>query len=167
MFHGLLKKGNPEKVFIWVQADAALAAKTPCAFVMDGTDDGLNCVVANTAGAAKATSLFAGIPNVAIALNAGGWSQVYGVIDDIILVRATRAASTDSYNSNIDIALGDLLNVNTAPSGMVYSAAGAASAALPYCVAAETLASAASSASTTSDSSTAVTTTLKAFLRAM
>jgi len=166
----LLNKISPEKVFIFVgnaEASAALPAGEPICFVMNGTRDGFDVVKAVTGTATKATSLFAGVPIKEIASSGKGTTQVFGFIENLLYTQLSRAASTDSYASGVAVAIGELLQVSTAPNGFLRSGAGAVSAFLPFAVACETKASAASSASTTSDTSTRVTLSLKAFLRAV
>lgn len=165
-----LNKDRPERTFILVgngEASGSLPAKEPVCFVMNGTKDGLNVVKAVTGAAAKATTLFAGVLLKSLAQGDVQPSLVYGMVDDVVLVRATRAASTASYASAPAVAIGDILNVATLGNGLSRSAAGAASANLAFAVAGETLASIASAASTTSDTSTRKTTAAKVFIRAM
>lgn len=170
MRFGQLSKDRPEKVHVQVrndEASLAIGVGEPCCLVMDGTRDGLDVVTATTGAGAKATTLLAGVANSSIAASERGMVQVYGVIDNLKLIRQTRAASTDSYQSFTAIAIGDKLQVQTVGNGFSRAGAGAASDHKGYAAAGATYASGASSASTTSDSSTEVTTAIKAFLRIM
>lgn len=163
-------QNKAEQVFILVKNDhtSAITRGQPCCFVADGTEDGLAVVPAATGGAAKATSLFAGIVvDDSLAQNEKGLAQVFGYNGYTVVTRQTRSASDTDYATAPAIAIGDILNVDTVANGMTRSAAGAASAALPYCVAMESTASKASSASATGDTSVAKTIALKTFLRAL
>lgn len=155
--------------FIWIEnnGSAAIDEGAPAIFEMDGTDDGYSAENASDSTAAKATSFLAGIALDSIAVGAKGKLQVRNYIDKVKLVRATRAASTDSYASSPAVAIGDQLIVDTVGNGMSRSGAGAASAAVPLAAAVGTLASLASSASTTSDTSTTRTASISAMLRIM
>lgn len=162
-------QNKAETVFIAVKNvhTSSVSRGVPVCFKMSGTDDGFEIIDANTGAAAKSTPLFAGILAQTLATNAKGLSQVYGFNLYTVVTRMTRAASTDSYASCPAIAIGDVMNVDTVANGMSRSATLAASAFLPFCMAAETIASSASSASTSSDSSTAKTTNVKTFIRAL
>lgn len=166
-----LTKDKVEKVFIQVRNDessADLAAGTLVCFTMDATRDGLDVVGVNTGGAAKSTSLFAGVLPRAIVNARYGISQVYGYVNSVKHIKNTRAASTDSYTSMTSVAVGDFLFVQTLGGGGVSrSGAGAANQNPGFLIAAESVASVAASASTTSDTSIAVTGTMKAFVRAL
>lgn len=157
------------KGFEWVQNNgaAAIAEGAPAIYEMDGTDDGLSAENASDSNAAGASGGLAGVALESIAVSAYGKVQTRGYVDKVVLVRATRAATTDSYATLAAIAKWDQLIVNTVGNGFSRSGAGAASAALPKVCAIGTLASSASQASTTSDSSLQKTTTITAFLRIM
>ena len=165
----LLNKESPEKIFIYVNngSGAALPAGQPVAFDMDGTRDGRDVSPATTAAAAKASSLFAGVPPLVIADNTSGMVQVFGFTDNLIYAHMTRAASTDTWASYPALAVGDIMNIDTVGSGFVRSAAGAASAVLGAFVAAGTLASATTLASSIGSTALRLTTAISAFLRAM
>jgi hypothetical protein len=134
---------------------------------MDGTRDGLDAIRATTGAGAKATTLFAGIPNSEIANGAYGMVQVYGVIDNVAIFRQSRGATSDSYNSYSAIAVGDKLEVESVNNMLSRVGAGAASDFAAFAVAAEVAASGASSVSATSDTSVLISSSLKCFLRAM
>ena len=164
-------KASLSNDFVQIQNNgaAAIAQGAPAIYEMDGTDDGLSAENASDSTAGKASSFLAGVnPDpTAIAVGDYGRVQVRGFIDNLKLIRATRAASTDTYATLAAVAIGDELIVNTVGNGFSRDAAGAATAQLAAIVAVGTLASRASSASTTSDSGTEVTALIDAFLRIM
>jgi len=148
----------------------------PIFFVMNGTNDGIDVKGANASAGAN-QEFFAGIvaapsgPNLSVLAQKGyGESQVFGLCQNTRVVTATRAASTDSYNSFTAIVVGDVLQINTltGADAVSRSAAGAATAILPNIIAAQAYTSTASqSSSFDTTSRTAITTALKTFLRAM
>lgn len=164
---------EPLKIWAWVENDdsADILKGRPAVFNMDGTDDGIDVI--NPSAAATDTTLLAGIAaedikqGQANLVKNRGWVQIYGFHEGIKVVRQTRAASTDSYQSFPAIAKGDRFNVESTPNAVSRSDAGAEAVLFAGIVAAESLASGASSASNTSDTSTAVESTMKAFLRLM
>lgn len=150
------------------EASASIPVGSPVMLNMNATDDGIG-VVLPSGSAAKAHSYFYGVVTRTIAAGERCESIVYGFCQNIVLLRQTRAASTDAFSSNSDGFLtGTLLNVDTVNNA--FSTSGgtqAKSAFLPFAVLAASVASWASSASATSDTRTAITVTSKAFLRAM
>ena len=167
--HLLSDAKSPHSVDIFVNnpGSAALPHGEPVNFIMNGTNDGRNVQNANSGGAAGAHTLFAGVVLEAIPANEGRRVRAAGFVNELLLLTATRAASTDSYASAAAVAIGDVLNIDTNGNGFSRSAAGAATADPGAFIAAQTLASVASAASTTSDTSTRRTSLIKAFIRAM
>lgn len=166
----LLNKESPERFFFYVrngETSLALLAGEPVAYDMDGTRDGRDVSRANTAAAAKATTLFAGIPPLQIDANQSGMAQVYGFNDNLIYINQTRAASTDVWASYPAVAVGDKLRVETAGNGITRVAAGAASEFLAGIAAAQTVASATTLASSIGGTALRLTTAIKGFLRVM
>lgn len=165
----LLNRESAEKIFIYVRngSGGTLSAGRPTAFDMDGTRDGRDVSSATTAAAAKATSLFAGVPPIDIADNDSGMVQVFGFIDNLMYAHVTRAASTDAWASYPALAVGDVMSIDTVGNGFNRSAAGAASAFLAGFVGAQTLASATTLASSIGGSELTLTTQINALLRAM
>jgi hypothetical protein len=149
------------------EASAQINRGEPCVYVMNGTNDGKDIVAASTGGAVKSHTLLAGVALEDIAAGKKGRVQISGLCESVTLVRQTRAASTNSYQTYPAVALGDALFVATAANGFSRSGAGAANQAQFLMGACDTLASAASQASTSSDTSTRITSTIKAFLRTM
>lgn len=152
------------------ESSASIPLGSPVCLVLNGTNDGLAVVLPSTGGAIKAHSLFYGIASEVITAGAYGETVISGFNNYVRILRQTRAASTDAWASVAAIAVGECLNVDTVNNVMVRSASIAASAFLPICIAAETIASAttlASTSFTTGDTRTAITSAMKAFLRAM
>lgn len=158
---------NSDTIAVINGSASAIAKGAPAVFEMDGTDDGLSVHNASDAGVTVATGLLAGVAEESIAAGARGRVKMRGFVDNLLLIRATRAASTDSYATQAAIAKGDALTVDTVANGFGRSTAGAASMGLPAVVAIGTLASVASAASTSSDSSTAKTAYIDAYVRIM
>lgn len=151
-----------------IESSASIPVGSPVMLAFTGTDDGIG-VVLPSGSAAKAHSYFFGVASKTMAVNEIAECQVYGFCQNIVLLRQTRAASTDAFSSNSDGFLtGTLLNVDTVNNA--FSTSGgtqAKSAFLPFAILAASVASWASSASATSDTRTALTVSGKAFLRAM
>jgi hypothetical protein len=125
------------------ESSADLQVGSTCCFNFSGTEDGVGVVSSNTGAAAKATSLFAGIVlgNAALPANTYGRAQRGGLVNYARVLRATRAASTDTWASIAALTIGDLLAVDTVNNALQRTAAGAASAFLALGALAQTLAS--------------------------
>ncbi len=166
----LVGRGDAETLceIVYNGETSQLDLGTPVCYAGDGTDDGSKVVLPSTQGATKAHTLVAGIvseKNIGTTLPKTGLVQKKGYCPYTKLVRATRAATTDSWASQVAIAVGDVLVVDTVANALSRTAAGAASAYLAAFVAMQSLASAASAASTTSETRTAITSAIKTFLR--
>jgi len=152
-------------------------------FVLNGTNDGLDCQLPATLGATQAQAVPAGVVatqgfNVA-GIPSGGYGEacVYGFCPNVQLTQQTRASSTAAWATQASVAQFQTLIPETLSNGMTTLAAqsfltvstGTAGVAvsqhLAFAVIAQTLASFASSASATSDTRTAITTMVKAFVR--
>ena len=152
------------------ETSAQIPAGTPIAFVMNGTNDGLDVVLPATAGAAKATSFAAGI--ALQNMNAGdyGDSQVFGFCQNVVLLRQTRSDSTGDWSSNATgFVTGLLLGIDTVHNAMSTLASSGATIYAPIAVLAASVASWASTASSnaTADTRTIITVATKAFIRMM
>ena len=158
---------NSDYIQVQNNSASAIAQGAPAIFEMDGTDDGVSVHNASDAAATTATSFLAGIAVKAIPAGARGQVQVRGFIDNLLIIRATRAASTDTFATLAAISKGQDLIINTVGNGMSLGAAGAASAELPAMACVGTTASRASSASTSSDSSLVASILIGAYLRIM
>lgn len=163
--------GSPKVEQVYFLANnketAAIAAGTPVCFAMNGTRDGIDVQLPSSGSDAKNTGFAAGVAVTGLPASGSGLVQCYGFTSSLLLTRATRATSTDSYASAAAIALGDWLNIESVGNGASRSGAGSVSIAAPILVAAQSLASNASAASTSSDSSVKVQSTVKAFIRMM
>jgi hypothetical protein len=146
-----VNRTNPEKVFIITYNDetTAMVKGTVVDFDYDGTDDGLSIVDSSTGDAAK-SHLAAGIVDTALAAQAYGLVQCYGVRTDAVILHSGTA-------SNANAAIGDALIMDTTNDGLSGCAAGAISEYFPGFVMGETMAS----------SSGTVTTTGTIFIRMM
>ncbi len=164
-----LTKDRAEIIDLQVQNDdsTAFVIGEPVIWKMDGTDDGLD--VEQTSSSTEIKSHFlAGICLSAIPASGGlGMVRAYGVCPQIKIIRQTRAASTDSFQTLAAVSIGAALIIDTARDAMSQNGTNAVSTFLPYCVAIGTLASSVSTASTTSNSSLIVSTTIKGFIRIM
>jgi hypothetical protein len=135
----------------------------PVILNLNGTNDGLDIIRANSS-AAKTHALLFGVATKDVEINEYGEAQVFGFCRSLTLVRATRAASTDSWASQASIGAYNWLTLETVYGGFSSLASSAATYS-PFAVLGESLASYASSASVTSDTRTAITTSVKGFLR--
>ena len=178
---GIIGKDKAEKVFVVVHNNEATAdfingqavaydvagtvpgndAKLP-ATIGGGSPPFLVGVIGNTTPLSGTNAGLLGVPNGQF-----GLIQVYGFCQYTQIVRQTRAASTDSFQSNVAIAVGDIMVATTNVNGLTRSGASSISAAVFNIVAWESFASFSSSASATSDTRTAITTAVKTFLRLM
>lgn len=151
-------------------AGATMQPGTPICLELSGSKDGIDAVLPSS-GAAKAHALSYGVILNAVADQQNGEAQVFGFNQNIVLLRQTRATSTDNWSSNAaGFPLGCILNVDTVNNA--FSTSGgtqAVSAFLPFAVLAASVATWASTASSnaTSDTRTALTVSAKAFLRMM
>ena len=133
-----VNRTNPEKVFIVVRNDDAVAfvAGGAIGFKFDGVRDGLDAELADTAAD---TPLICGLADAATPAGSYGLVQCYGVRTDAVCL------GTDSDN-----AVGDVLVVTHGSVALMSAAAGAASAYLPAFALGATIDSTGSAATTTS-----------------
>jgi hypothetical protein len=123
----------------------------PVCFNANGTRTAYDVVLPGTAGAALATTFFTGIASEDILPGEIGPAVVAGFCPYALITRQVRAASTDSFASAASIAVGGILQIDTAGNAMSLSSASlGASAYSPMAAVIESLASLASSASATS-----------------
>jgi hypothetical protein len=145
---------------------SAIAKGVPVILRASTSDDGLAVVLPSTAGAAKTLSLFYGVTSDI--MNAGDYGDLcaFGVCPYVLVARATRAASSDSWTSSASIASYAALNIDTVNNKFgVFSASAGASAFIPFAILLDSIASFAASATATTDSRTVLTTSVRAFLR--
>lgn len=143
----------------------------PVFAIMNGTNDGLAVQNANAAaGAGQEFNMGIVATPTGLPPQTYGEAQVFGLCQYTRVATATRAASTDSYNSFTAIVVGDIMQVNTLTSAdaISRSAAGSASAIMHNIIVAQAYTSTASqSSSFDTTSRTVITTALKTFLRLM
>lgn len=151
---------------------------TPVCFVYNGTDDGLAVVLPNTGGAAKATTLFAGVVefsgSTSLAVGSVGDAFFFGMVTNARVLIVTRSATSANWPSYPALAIGDALGIDTVNNAFTDLATGAQSAYSPFAVQAFTVASATTQNSTVTTgslgsftASTALILTGKVHLRAM
>ena len=167
--------GNKADLFAVVVRNAdtvTIPLGTPVCLNMNGTNDGLDVVLPHTGGATKAHAFAYGVvvspatPNLqGIPVNQYGEAQIFGFVNNCVLTRQTRSASTVSWNSEASIASYNILQIDTVANGFSTSGTQAATAYLPFAILQQSLASYASSVSATSDTRTAITANVKAFVR--
>lgn len=138
-----------------------IARGDPVVLNLDGSSDGLNATKANTA---RAHSLMYGVSVDDYDDGSYGEAQVFGFCRQLNLVRATRAATTDSWASQASIAAYNWLTIETVYGGFSTLASSAATY-TPFAVLGQSLASYASSASATSDARIAIVVPVKGFVR--
>lgn len=144
------------------------------AFEITGDTDA-DVHLSNTAGATRATTLFAGVAvpvgtQVPSAAVPGEYFDVIcgGFCQQTKFIRGTRAATTDAWPSLAALAIGDVLNIDTVNNAFVRSGAGAADKDFGGAIAAASFAStttAASNAFTDQSANTAYTVYIKSLLR--
>lgn len=154
---------------------------TPVCFAYNGTDDGLAVVLPNTGGAAKATTLFAGVveftgtsAGTGLPVGSIGDAFFFGMVTNARLLLVTRSATSAVWPSYAAVAVGDALGIDTVNNAFTDLATGAQSAYAPIAVAGFAQASTTTQASTTSSGSlsgfnaaTALTIAGKIMLRGM
>jgi hypothetical protein len=150
-------------------ADATLAGTmavgTPVVLQLNGTDDGLAVVLPSTAGAAQTEACMYGVLTQALPYLQTGYAMRNGVVSNAVIVRATRAATTDSWSSSASIASWAALSVDTLNNGFTtVSASAGASRYQAFAVLAQSISSIAGTASATSDTRTALTVTGKVWI---
>lgn len=173
---------TPDRVAVKVHnADTVtIPSGAPLVLKMNGTNDGVDVVLPSTSGALNLIiGLMYGVNTKALAVGAYGEGVVYGLTNTLLLIRQTRASSTNVWATEAARSVGEFLTVDTVNNGFLtvtssYLAVTASTAAAagtltynPMAVLAQTLASYASSASTTADTRTAITAAVKAFVSMM
>lgn len=140
---------------------------TPVVLRASATDAGLAVVLPSTAGAAKTQALAFGVATDAFVTNTFQDLIAFGYCPYILMNRATRAASTDSWTSSASVASFAILSIDTINNAFAVLSVSAATnmSALPFAVLIDSIASFAASASATSDSRTVMTSGPRAFIR--
>lgn len=148
------------------ESSANIPAGTPLVLAINGTDDGLTVVLPATGGNANTGAYPFGVTQAAIAAGMYGEAVVFGIVSNAVLVRGTRAASTDSWTSSGSFASDVVLMIDTNNNAFV-SVGGtlAATSFAPIAVLVQSQVSFAASASNTSDARTANTVAVRVFVR--
>ena len=149
------------------EASASIPRGTPICLTLSGTNDGLLAILPS-GSAAKSHALAFGVALADVAAGAFGESQVFGFCSYAVLLRSTRAASSDSFSDVVSHPLACLLNIDTINNAFSTSGGTLAKTSyLPMAVLGESLASSAGIATASTDARTANTQAVKVFLRMM
>ncbi len=112
-----INKDKPDYESIVVksqEASATMPLGTPVVFKCDGTAlDGIGVVLPSSSTAVKATSLFAGVLQRACLPGDISDAAINGFIQNGLVARGTRSATTAAWPSFVAIALGDQLVIDT------------------------------------------------------
>lgn len=146
------------------EASSAFRAGNLAILKLGGTDDGLAVVLPATAGAAKSNIYQYGVAIEAANAGANFKIQQFGYCRNVVLVRSSRAASTDPWASGASLGTDSYLIPNTLGNGVSVGGTTSGAGIVPMLLA-ESVASYASSASATSDTRTLMTQSIKAILR--
>lgn len=151
-------------------SDATLAATmpagTPVILALNSTDDGLAVVMPSTAGNIATEALFFGVLPYALQQNQVGEAISNGLVQNAIMTRATRSASSASWTSSQSIASWACMSVDTINNALTtYSASGGASQYMPFAVLAQSVSSISASATATTDTRTAITVSVRVWVQ--
>ncbi len=121
------------------ETSATLKLGSPVIYKCTGAllTDGLDVIAPSSSTAVKATSLFAGILMRDCVPGDIAEAAINGFVQNGLLARGTRAATTAAWPSFQAIALGDQLVIDTVMNAWVYSTVGAQGANTPLCVVAD------------------------------
>lgn len=158
-----------------------IPAGTPLVLNMNATNDGLDVVLPSTANDNRKTvGMSLGVSTKTMQVGDYSEAVVFGLSYNLLLIRQTRASSTNNWASEAARSVGEFLTVDTVNNGFITMASaisaitvstGAAQAQVgtqwPLAALGATLASYASSASATSDTRTAITAAVRAFVHFM
>lgn len=153
------------------EASASIPAGTPVILNLSttasATADGLGVVLPATAGSANSYSLKYGVLTTVLTTGQYGESVLFGIATNAIVIRATRAASTDSWSATNSSASGVGLGIDTVNNAFTLGAsiAGAIVSNALAAVLLDSLSNIVASASATSDTRTALTTAYRVFVR--
>jgi hypothetical protein len=142
------------------ESSASIPLGAPVCLSLSGTDDGLRVVLPSTGTDSYQTTFAMGVALSAIAAGTYGEAQVWGLCNNVKILR-TRAASTDVF---AHISIGALLKAESVSNCFVTAAANGASAFKPVAAIAQTLAVVASTLASSVNSSTVLA---KAFIAMM
>lgn len=108
--------GNRLTVPVRNDAGASIPKGTPVVLSLDGTEDGLAVLLPSGAGSqALADTFYYGVAKETMAAGDLGNTQLFGVVREAILRRATRggSATSDNWAGSTSIAKGVLLSIDT------------------------------------------------------
>jgi len=138
-------------------------------YAMNGTDDGLSVILPQNSTAAKVNAFTAGIAVHDIQVGQLENIQVYGFNRKTLVVRGTRAASTDAWPTMASIGVAEALTLNSLVNAMQPGGTIAAGNIQPFAVAAEQIAAGPTLAATNNGgnpgSATVYYQAIKSFLR--
>lgn len=134
-----------------------------------GYEDGLQVVLPSSGSANRALFHAYGVAHGDMPPGYNGRAQIFGVTPYVLVVRATRAASTDSWTSSASFSSdgGYILQIDTVNNAFKTVAAAISSNISLQAMMLDSVSSIAASASNTSDSRTAITIAVRAFIRMM
>lgn len=142
---------------------------SPVCMVVNGTDDGMAVVLPSQA-AGKAFSFLYGVVLQTLTVGQNGDAQVFGFVNNLILIRQTRAGTSGTSSWAAGATVTDPLGlvVDSVGNGFITSGGTLAQTlVMPFAFLAQTLASYAASATNATDTRTSLTTLVKAFVRMM
>ena len=176
-------KGTPDRLATSIHNGdtVSIPVGAPVVLVSNGTNDGIDVVLPTTSNSAQLVQAFKyGVASKTMAVGDFAEAVVFGVHNNLLLIRQTRASSTNTWNTEAARSVGDYLTVVSNLNGFIttVTAIGALTVSTgtvtvnvqtvwPDAVLMQTLASYASSASATSDTRTAITASVKAFVHLM
>ncbi len=161
------------------ESTATIPRGTPCALIMNGTEDGFAVVLPSSSSAAKLSAFRFGVALDDILAGQTGEVQLAGLCNYVVVSVQTRASTTGaaSWSTADTVALGVLLSINsvnnffsTRPSTIAAASSDNQTLSVVNDIVGflgQSLASAAASATTTADSRTVITQAAKAYLRMM
>jgi len=147
------------------EASATIGRGAPMILVLNGTNDGFDVVLPSTAGAAKSNAAIWGVSTENVTTGNRSDALSFGYCPYMLVSRATRGASTDSWASGASVAAFAVMSIDTLVNAFATAAATNATNVNAGVIMVDTLASYASSASATSDTRTALTTSARGFVR--
>lgn len=173
--------GKPERIAgSCKNADTAIVQiGQPLVLAYNGTEDGFAVILPSSGAAQKNEGLKFGVALHQMQVGEVNEALIFGFTPSLMLIRQTRADSTQIWASEPARSVGEYLTVDTAHNGFITTAstlkivtnATTDTLALqilnPAAVLGQTLASYSSSASATSDTRTAITAAVKASVRMM
>jgi hypothetical protein len=183
MNFGMIKKGvesDAGHIVVTNRETTTIPLGTPVVFVMDGTKDGADVQKPSSSNASKAVVFPAGILLMAAAPGSGNTCLCYGLAQKaLVSMTVTRSATSAAWVSNVGMAVGDVLTINTVGNVLEFFSAGSQVKAIHPFIAAQSVVSATTIASTvtyaqqnglggaSSDTIAYVTSLAKVFVRVM